>query len=315
MVLARLGAHDTFLKVDTGSLHSQVPLAFVEGAGLARAVRPSQRASIRYPFRSTRIHGRIRLALRLGSGAASAKVAHGYLVVDQAVGTLALDFLHKFACRVDLSRRAPKIGMCLTPARSAARRGKVFASCAIGQGREGGAAEATALLDTGLTASAVPSAAAFARGMQLERRLFTINGAEVAGYELADGGAVRVAGQRWMVPALRALDHKRYPCLGKDFLRGHVLNFATQEATFRGRRGAAAVPFLYATKADGERRFARADGSLVAGPGAQAAPGGEGAAAGSPVEALSLEALRAMMGAAPKAGITLEEVERILFSA
>lgn len=114
-VRARFWPQETFLKVDTGSLRSQVPYDFVKRVGLQEKIRPCNRESVKYPFRKITIHGRIHLRLRLGTGEASALVPHDYLVVDQAMGILGLDFLYKYACKLTLDRRSPKVSLRSTP--------------------------------------------------------------------------------------------------------------------------------------------------------------------------------------------------------
>lgn len=114
-VRARCGSEETFLKLDTGSKFSQLPFDFVESAGLLRAMKPSVRKNVKYPFKSNTVRGRITLNLRLGSGAAFTRIRHEYLVINRSTGLLGLDFLHKYACKVNLSRKIPMISLRRTP--------------------------------------------------------------------------------------------------------------------------------------------------------------------------------------------------------
>lgn len=210
----------------------------------------------------------------------------------------------------------------------------MYVQCAIEHSRDQPAVDTIAVLDTGLTNSAISSTMALAHAMELERCLFTINGVEATGHVLPQGATIRVADNKWPLPAFRAMDHKKYSCLGKDFLKGHVLDFGTKQATFRSGRRSVVVPFLYQKKGAKERQYERLDGSLVAAPREKTAPEGEEALAKALTDTLtealteastealseadgpfSLEMLRTMMSAAsPESGdITLQDVERILF--
>lgn len=103
------------LKLDTGSLRSQLPYDFVERVGLPKRIKETERKNMSYPFKNWKVYGKINIMLRLGEGEAVAKVPHTYYVVDRKVGILGSDFFHKYACQVNLDIQDPRIHLFLKP--------------------------------------------------------------------------------------------------------------------------------------------------------------------------------------------------------